>query len=736
MRKSRCQTDSTPALSSRQVKAHMVQLGKVRSALRRVKQSFLNNMLSLTIILGLTLAVSHAGVFDLTFNDLASPKVVGILFEGESFIGGMLASLATIIAIYFSISILAVQYAAGNYTASILERYKMDRGNWLSYSFLLVGLLLSAYMLSQRSSLLIFASGRALSLVNFGFVLLVFSFLVLAIQFVHIFDLVNPRVIIGSAKKESLHEIRAVPARLDKIRSHAKPQQEWELQMMQTEFFRDFLLHENQGSLLKLTRQRVLQIVDIIQKCAMKRESETYVAGLQALSEICESYVAIRKDDSTPGDEFIESIYERLLDVSKVALDNEDLSLLQMIMTSLERVGIAAIGIKRLSPFSGPNQVTTMAIWHIHALGVKAVKRNLWDGAAQAVLSIRNIGIQAIRQTGNESLASNRILHLGKGAIAGLEWHLTNISLSALSELLFQSVLAKTSIYADPTSIMEAIEQLGTLALDRGLNEFALIPLFAVVSQTSLGRIVHAALKAKNEEYPIIETAAREGYAKEVVSRLLECIHKIGLAASKNNSPLVLHNIFDCVAGIMDLLLKEKFTTAKDGFREELLEAIDTVSNSYIVRSGDIHPWFVWGGEDTLTNLAFATLSQGQDKISTACEKSILAVSNTLIELDKHGYDSPRLASRIAVIGVYALHRSNKTVAQECANDLAGFDKKYVKHSPSPHPMLHIQTMHRNYEKSKEDWRRDKWEEAFCQVTEDELKSFEALFRNIRRKLR
>ncbi|MGD0177670.1 MAG: hypothetical protein ABSC50_12695 [Candidatus Bathyarchaeia archaeon] len=698
---------------------------KVLSALRL---TITRHFLWIVVMVSFAVAIFLSGILSLTLNELLNLKVVGTIFAGDSLIDATLASLATIIAIYFSISILAVQNAASNYTASILEYYKKDAKSWMTYLFLMMGLSLSAFMLNQEASLVILASGQIISLLNVSTVLLIASFFVLALQFVHICDLVNPRTLISNARSASIRDIRKAPSKVTSIQDRTKMLGFEKL--LPREFFQQFVFHQNEGTVLRVSHEKLLQIIDIVYKCAMKRETETYLAGFSAIADIAESYVSIRETDPSPDDKFLNEIYDKLLSVSKIAFDNKDTQLLQETIRTLEKVGISTAEIKPLSRISGSNQSTKLAIWHVHDLGEQAIRGGLWDGAAQAVLSIRNIGIQAIKQTGDESLASNRILPLGKGAIAGREWHLTNISISALSELLFQSVLAKTSIYADPTNIMEAIEQLGILALDKGLNEFALISLFTPVSQTSLGRTVYAALKVKNEEYPIIETAAREGYVKEVVSRLLECIHKIGLAASKNNSPVVLHNIFDCVAGIMDLLFKEKFTTAKDGFREELLEAIGTVSSSYIIRSGDIHPWFVWGGEDVLTELAFAALSQGQDEISTACEKSVLGIANTLIEIDKHGYDSPRLASRIAVIGVFALHKSNKGVAQECANDLAGFDKKYMKRSPSPRPMLHIKTMHEDYEKSKEDWRRDqKWEEAFCQVTEDELKSFEDLFR-------
>lgn len=699
-----------------------------RKVLSILRLTITRQFLWIVVMVSFAVAIFLSGILSLTLNELLNLKVVGTLFAGGSLIDATLASLATIIAIYFSISILAVQNAASNYTASILEYYKKDAKSWMTYLFLMMGLSLSAFMLNQGISLIILASGHTISLLNVSTVLLIASFFVLALQFVHICDLVNPRTLISNARNASIRDIRKAPSKVRSIQDRTKMFGFEKL--LPRELFRQFVFHQNEGTVLKVSHEKLLQIIDIVYKCAMKRETETYLAGFSAIVDMAENYVSIRATDPSSDDKFLNEIYDKLLGVSKIAFDNRDTQLLQETIKTLEKAGISTAEIKPLSRISGSNQSTRLAIWHIHDLGEQAIRGGLWDGAAQAVLSIRNIGIQAIRQTGSESLASNRILLLGKGAIACREWHLTNISISALSELLFQSVLTKTSIYADPTNIMEAIEQLGTLALDRGLNEFALISIFAVVSQTSLGRIVHAALKVKNEEYPLIETAAREGYVKEVVSRLLECIEKIGLAASKNNSPVVLHNIFDCVSGIMDLLLKEKFKTAKHGFREELLEAIGIVSNSYIVRSGDIHPWFVWGGEDVLTNLAFAALNEGQSEIVMTCAKSIVHVSFRLIERDKYGYAPLRLASSVAVIGIYSLHRSNKAVARECVKYLAVFHKEYMKKSPQPQPKLLVETMRTEYKNSKNDWMRDqKWKELYAQVTEKEVNSFERLFK-------
>jgi hypothetical protein len=686
-------------------------------------QLLIQHSLKLAVLLAIVLASFYSGILNLSINDLTNLSFVGAQFASESLIDTMLASLATVIAIYFSISILAVQYAASNYTPSILEYYKRDVSSWITYLFLFVPLCISAYMSSQKASILLLNSGHSISLLDFSTVMLISSFPILALQFVHIFDLVNPKAIITIAEQQCVHDIRKVPSRLNVIIRHARPM------LAQLPFFGDFTFHQEQQRMLTTANNKILHIADIVYKSALKRETETYAFGLSALSEIAETYVSVRKDFWTPNDSFLERIYATLIDMSKAAFDNEDLSLLGEIVRGLERVGIAAIGIRAVS--RGPDQIATLAMVHIHDLGVKATQRELWDGVARCVWSIENIGTVAIQKTGDESLATREISSLGGIAIGKRNWYLTYVTLVTLNNLLFQSVQAMAPIFQGPFGILEAIEQLGTMALERRLDEQALFSIFPVLFQNSLGRTVYAALNVKNEEHPLIETAAREEYAKQTVSRLLESISEIGLAASKTQYSLTLHYVIDCLGGITELLCKEKFVTIKTGFREELLEVISVAGRLYFIRTENVHPWFVWGGEEVLTDLAFRALDLGQDEIALACVKSILDVSTKLIVIDKYGYDAPRLASRAAVIGVYAQHKSNKIVAKQCTTDLAVFDRKYMKHSPNPHAMLHIKTMRGAYEKSKEDWRRDKkWEEAFRQVTENEVKDYETLLKS------
>jgi len=537
------------------------------------------------ILLALAIAsiVSCSGVLSLLLSsDIFTLRIVSSTSQAESFISMMSASLATITAILFSISILVIQHAASNYTASILEDYKKDLRTWFVY-FFFFSLIFGSFILLTEVNI---------SSLNMGFVMLILSFAFLGSQFVHTVDMINPKKVIERAKDQSIRDIHATPSRAYSIVKKTKPRNEVERIMIQSPIYPQFVLHNDQ-TLLMRSRQKILQITDIVLKSSVRREIETCTAGFVALSEIARSYVSIRKEDTTQEDRFLQDIYDKLLSIPKIALDNQDLSLLQEIIKAFEKVGCSTAEIKPASDFSGPNQATGLAVWYIHELGVKAIEKSLWGVVAQAIRSIMNVGTAAIQKAGEDALASDKVLDLGMRATNRTNWFVTNVASEALKELLFYSVLSKISIHMAPSRILESIEKLSVSAVSIGLDLPALRSLFPIMPEYSIEKVAWAALEIKNESYPQIETSWREEYAKDVVSKLMETLEKIGLKAAESNSWMLMRYVVYAIEGIAILLVREKFVTLKEGFDEELEVTINALQDMYLL-SGEKPPPLAW----------------------------------------------------------------------------------------------------------------------------------------------
>jgi len=604
--------------------------------------------------LALFVAALYAGLFNLDINDLLNLHVVIGPDQGEPFISTMLGSLATIVAIYFSIVILAVQHAAGNYTASILDDYKRDSSNWFTYTFLIGELVLCALMLKYESSSLILTSGKSISFLNFSLVMFVFSFVILTLQFLHIFDLVNPIRIIRKAQTVCVDKIRPLE-KYNVIEQSRKNQ-----------------------AIVKETHEKIVQIADILYKSSLKREAETYVASLSAFADIATQYSLVQKNIVSITDEFLNTVYEILLSASKIAFQNEDTLLFAELMKSIEAIGISTL-VKPSQTFGVASDAASLAVSHIHDIGFQALHRNLLDVAIQAIKSIKNLGTKSLEIEKTDSLAAEKLFHLGSSIIDTQDIYPIQITLNALKELLIHSVQGEVSVFMS-RQIMTPLCDLSVKAIDNKISYKAFSFLFPIKLENSLLTVVQEVLKVKNGTYPIMNTRKYEEYTREIVSELLVVIDRIAAKAAAKDSPVLLNQIVDCVGEIAKLLVNEKFKTYRDGFHDELMQAIELLSDWVIVRQRGM-PRIAWDGSDPLTMLALVSVDYGLDNIATECEKAIMKKCVQLISVDSSRNYAPEFASRITVIGVYANCNGKTSLATHCVDDLVTFEGEYLNQS-------------------------------------------------------
>jgi hypothetical protein len=664
---------------------------------------------SVAILAG-AITLIASGLTSLLRQGTLNLQVVSTFLVGESLILSIIAFLAAIIPIVFSVSTLAIQHAASNYTASVIEQYKRDRRTWFFYGFVGFGILLAASMLIAGSSVVIVASGTittTISLLNSSFVILAFSLLLLPLQLLHVVDLIDPKFMIAQAKEEGLKAIQSAPAKLLAIIKKAQHGDEFEQSMAKMPFYSEFAFQKNQDKLLLIAREKVLQIMDIALKSALKREAETYSDAFQAICEIARAYVSIRKEYSRSEDEFLQYVYVKLVSMKKMGLDAEDEVLLTGIITTLGAIGSAAAEIKPAS-LHGPNLMASLAMLYISEMGAGAIAERLWDPAADALRSIRDVGISAVRVAKHDGSASDKILVLGKQAIAARKWFVVNVASGTLNELLLASVEARIDEHHTPANIMEAIEEFSLFAIRNGLDWNALSGLFPAMPEYSLERVVRAALQYKNEPHQAIETARREGYAHEIASSVLDLLIHIGIQAGVNKSSMVMSYVAQPIHRIALALMGEKSAAPKGAFEGEVCKAVGGLASIY-QHAGDCPLLEVI--PDSLTDIAFCSIGATKDEIALRVVEAIHQMSVETISWDKYGYDAHRLAGRLAVIGSYAVNARNRDVAEGCVKSLIQLDRSFIRKYGKQKEQLHLteaRELHDEDHLSLEDW-QDKY---------------------------
>lgn len=635
--------------------------------------------------------------------------------------------VATILAIFFSISIIVIQHAASNYTASIIDEYKYDYRTWYTFLFFIWNLILILISLNNRTKH---------HIINMTLITCTFTFLFLIVQFIHIINLINPRTIITLAKNDCIRNIKKIPSKLKSKIKSKKTNDLIEKMIMKDSFYEYYLFH-TEKDLFLYSKNKILQIFDVIFKSSYRREIETSTIGLEAVSDISFNYIQIRKNDVTQEDEFLDYIYEKLLALSEIAITNKDLSLIQEIIKSFERIGVFTTSIKSIIVFGGPHHSTNMAIWHINSLGYKAAKIDFEDATLQSISSIQNIGVYSIINTKGDGLASEKIFELSLIGIVK-SWVIVRRALNALKELLYTSVLNMINIHAEPTRILEHIDEITNKSINNNINYPAFTSLFPIMPQNSIQKIVWAAVHIKNDEYPKIETRGREEYSKEVISALFEKIGKISMIAGTKRNIMLLLYLLDNFLDMIVYLLKEELITYEENYDDVILNAIDPIKRTYFVLP-DFNSMAPDSIVDSLTSIAISALNLNKYSITEKCVNSIYDICTFLIPKDEYGYDAARTAGRICVIGSFSLYKRNLKLVFKTIEMILLFDNNYLINSPNPRDRLHIRYMEGAHNRSISNhvvssMHQRKYMELYKDITKNIIDKYSLIYEEKRKK--
>lgn len=279
-----------------------------------------SNLFWILVLLMILLILSIFSPYSqVNIGNFMTPRIANTFVS--SFLTTNAVFIATILAIFFSISLFTIQHAANNYTPSLLKDFKTDIRTWTVFLI---------FSLSVIFNLLILIFNWGLRCVCVSIILLIFCFIFLAFQFMHTIDLVDPLEVIKRIKNKAINNINELPKKVEKSMKEIKPTNKSEQYLIRSELYRGVIFHNDK--MHEENKRYILQLTDIIQKSTSRREYETCVAGFDAIENIVKEYVSIRQKDATPNDKFLQYVYEKLEAISKIAFDNEDVSLLQEII--------------------------------------------------------------------------------------------------------------------------------------------------------------------------------------------------------------------------------------------------------------------------------------------------------------------------------------------------------------------------------------------------------------------
>ena len=694
----------------------------MHSKVHKMKSWFKTNLfwillgLLMLSILSIFSPFSQANLANYVIPKIAEVSVSAFLTTNATFI-------ATILAIFFSISLFTIQHAANNYTPSLLGDFKTDKKTWFVF------LIFSASVVFNLLSL-IFNWG--LRSVCVSIVLLGFCFIFLGFQFIHTINLIDPLEVIKRIKDKAIKNITRLPKKLQKSIKGIKARNEFEQSLIKSEWYKEFRFHSDE-SLHEENEKYMLQLTDIIQKSTLRREYETCVAGFNAIADIAKEYISMRQKDITPEDKFLQSIYDKLEAISKIAFRNEDVSLLQEVIKAFEKIGCATTEIRVISSATGSNQITSLSNNYISQIGLKSIKEELWDVTAQSVRSLGQVGISASQKNLWDNVAeiSDGICKIGVFSALKREWFVVYISNGELARLAIRSIINKSDYFDAVVPIIENIEKLSVKSIEniKSNTVGTVSPIIGPASDVSAKEMVKAALNVKNKEYLEIETRWREEYAKDVISKIIDTLRAIGVSAAKTQSWIVLNYTNDTLIDIGLICIGEKFVTFKENLEDELINLVNSL-------------WIIYTACEAFSSSSPSKISESLAILGINCvEIELKKVTSEIISVllymalhtmkfDRYGGNSSRIASKIGLIGVFSMEKKDDVIVEECLETLIKFDKEYIKSYPEPKHQQHLKSLEGDINTLKR-WRgivSADYKQQLSKISDESVQKFKNLY--------
>ena len=642
-----------------------------------------------------------------------------------SFFSTIATSLAAILAIIFSISLVTIQHAASKYSPSILEYYKQDKPIIATYLIFIVGIAFAILSLSM---------GWDFRAVIISFILLIFCLFLVLFQFWRLTDMVNPVELIKKIRDKAIKNIIRLPKKLQKSINVAKSGNKFEQSFIKSELYREVRFHSDE-SLHEENKKYILQLTDIIQKSTLQREYETCVAGFDAIADIAEEYIFIRQKDVTPDDKFLQYIYEKLEVISKIAFRNEDVPLLQEVIKAFEKIGCATTEIRVISLATDSNQITSLSNYYIRQIGLKSTEEELWDVAVQSVRSLGQVGVSASQKNLGSDVAviSNEIYEIGVRSALKKEWFVVHISNGELAKLAIGSIINRLEYFGAVVPIVKDIEKLSIKSIEniKGNTVNTVSPIIGPSSDISAKEMVKAALYVKNSEYPEIETRWREEYAKDVISKIIDTLRAIGVSAAKTQEWIVLNNTNYTLCDIGLICIGEKFVTFKENLEEELINLVNSLGKLYEACEAFSSPALSIISE-SLAILGINCVEYKREKITSKTISNLLDMALHTMKFNKD--DAHKIASKIGLIGVFGTEKKDNVVVEECLETLIKFDRECLKSHPESKPQQHLKSLEVGYKRFKERGGIvvSDYDQLFSKFSDESLQKFKSLY-NARR---
>lgn len=448
----------------------------------------------------------------LTFRSILSDNVMQTDVESaRAFLGALITSEASILAIVVSLSLVAVQLAAQSYSARVIEVFRKAPDLWILMGIYWIAIFYGLGVLKMIENPQVGRLSNLEEHVAFSYYLGVFAFVALVPYMWKMFEMLKPSTVINMLveriTKQSL--VSATKEEVEEITDDKH------------------LISFNFGGWAE--EGPFSPIIDILHSSMMKYDYETLRIGLRTIKNRINHIFSNETFNFDEERKISIYIFKNLTGVGQLAASRKDEHSILEVITNFQKIGIN-VAMKELVV------ATQFSVIDLKKIGELAVEMKFEDATRKIVDSLEYIGrIAALRKI--EKVTIDVISALEKLGVAAAEQELEVATFQATKALEEIGILlTKQNLESITKEVASIIGRIGIVAAQRKLEDIAL------QATRSLEKVGLAATEQESEEVSkqvafslgAIGITSME-QAHIATFQVVESLKVIGLAAAKHN---------------------------------------------------------------------------------------------------------------------------------------------------------------------------------------------------------
>lgn len=383
------------------------------------------------------------------------------------------ASVLTVLAITFSLSLFSIQQAADKHTPTVLRKFLKDKVNKCIFGVIAsISLIFFIFALLPINRLLFYE-------VILGFFFIILIFYLLRKQYAHITNLINPLYQTIFYHNNGIKLLNKIDRHLDLLINAKiiRPGTENNVRKVSKEEQRDQL---RAGLILRLpdlfdgVKSCLNQIYALIQTYQKRKDYQVTQGGFNTVHSLVHKYIDVRNGAFFPSsmipaldysrDDFLIDVFEKFTAIQRTASIEKDLPISRQILDCFSQIAIKCTEIRYRANVMNEYTHCMLATGYMEQNTEESLNAGLLDIGIQGSDRLRDIGLVLVNK-GAQTNISMILEHLSKIAMHGLLR--PNASYLIASPVKAYSILLRAVLYNRnidhqilPKTILDKVQQI------------------------------------------------------------------------------------------------------------------------------------------------------------------------------------------------------------------------------------------------------------------------------------